>query len=86
MKVEEKLEELQASIQVAAAAAASSGTSADGAASSARDDAQDRATEDMDLRITHLEGAAQSSLSFACLGSDVVHHLIDQNSLTMMCC
>lgn len=57
MKMEEKIEELQASIPAAAAAAAGAGSVGEGS-TSARDDAQDRAAEDMDLRITHLEGAA----------------------------
>ena len=60
MKVEDKLEELQASIPAAAAAAAASsgggGGGGGGGSSTARDDAQDMAAEDMDLRITHLEG------------------------------
>jgi len=38
-------------------------SSAGGGGGTARDEAQDRAAEDMDLRITHLEGAAQGSLS-----------------------
>ena len=63
MKIEEKFEELQASIAVAAAAAVSRSSSAGGGGGTARDEAQDRAAEDMDLRITHLEGAAQGSLS-----------------------
>ncbi len=79
MKVEEKLEELQASIPLAATVAASS--SAGGGATSARDDAQDRAAEDMDLRITHLEGAADGPLSFVSLGSAAVKHLLGQNAL-----
>lgn len=41
------------------AAAESTGGSAIGRGNSARDDAQDRAAEDMDLRISHLEGASR---------------------------
>jgi hypothetical protein len=62
MKIEEKFEELHASIAVAAAAAVSRSSSAGGGGGTVRDEAQDRAAEDMDLRITHLEGAAQGSL------------------------
>ena len=58
MKIEEKFEELHAAIALSRSSSPGGGVGAE------RDEAQDRAAEDMDLRITHLEGAAQNSLMF----------------------